>query len=187
MIDDAHNAVALLRSQPGIDPERVYVLGHSLGAYLAPRIAEADPTITGIILLAGNARPILDLARDQLQYLNAPPDRLEQLRASAPASYWEDLKSYDPVATARKLEMPILILQGERDYQVTIKEFDLWKSGLQGHENVTFKSYPRLNHLFLEGEGKSLPAEYGKPGHIPDYVFDDIAAFINGGAEDGMH
>ncbi len=183
VIDDALNAVALSRSQPGIDPERVYVLGHSLGAYLAPRIAEADPTITGIILLAGNARPILDLARDQLQYLNAPPDRLEQLRASAPASYWEDLKSYDAVATARKLEMPILILQGERDYQVTMKEFELWESGLQGHGNVILKSYPKLNHLFLEGEGKSLPAEYGKPGHIPDYVFDDIAAFIKGDAD----
>ncbi len=71
------------------------------------------------------------------------------------------------------------ILQGERDYQVTMKEFELWKSGLQGHGNVTFKSYPKLNHLFLEGEGKSLPAEYSKPGHIPDYVFSDITDFIN--------
>jgi dienelactone hydrolase len=182
VIDDALNAVALLRSQPGIDPERVYVLGHSLGAYLAPRIAEADATIAGIVMLAGNVRPILDLARDQLQYLNAPPDRLEQLKTSAPASYWEDLKSYDPVEAARKLETPILILQGERDYQVTMKEFELWESGLKGHGNVVFKSYPKLNHLFLEGEGKSLPAEYGKPGHIPDYVFADIEAFINDGA-----
>jgi dienelactone hydrolase len=180
VIDDALNAVALLRSQPDIDPQRVYVLGHSMGAYLAPRIAEADDTLAGIVMLAGNVRPILELARDQLQYLNAPPDRLQQLKATAPASYWEDLESYDPVATARKLEMPILILQGERDYQVTMKEFDLWKSGMQGYGNVTFESYPKLNHLFLEGEGKSLPAEYGKPGHIPDYVFADIAAFVSG-------
>ena len=178
VIDDALNAVALVRSQPGIDPKRVYVLGHSMGAYLAPRIAEADPTIAGIVLLAGNVRPMLELARDQLQYLNAPPDRLQQLKASAPDSYWEDLKSYDPVATARKLQMPILILQGERDYQVTMKEFELWESGLKGKGNVTFKSYPKLNHLFLEGEGKSLPAEYGKPGHIPDYVYADIANFV---------
>ena len=178
VIDDALDAVALLRSQPKIDPRRVYLLGHSMGAYLAPRIAEADPTLAGIVIMAGNVRSMLDLARDQLEYLNAPPDRLEQLKASAPASYWEDLDTYDPVATARKLKMPILILQGERDYQVTMKEFDLWKSGLQGHDNVTFKSYPKLNHLFLEGEGKSLPAEYEKPSHIPDYVFADIAAFL---------
>ena len=46
--------------------------------------------------------------------------------------------------------------------------------------DVTFKSYPKLNHLLLEGEGKSLPAEYAQPGHIPDYVLDDIANFVKG-------
>jgi len=179
VIEDALNALALVRSLPDIDPRRVFLLGHSLGANLAPRIANADATIAGIVLLAGNVRPMLELAREQLQYLNAPPERLETLKAGAPTSYWEDLNAYDPVASARQLDIPILILQGERDYQVTMKEFELWKSGLQGHGNVTFKSYPKLNHLFLEGEGKSLPAEYSKPGHIPDYVFSDIADFIN--------
>jgi dienelactone hydrolase len=179
VIDDALNALILAKSQPNIGPRRVFLLGHSMGAYLAPRIANAGVTIAGIIMLAGNVRPIMELARDQLVYLKAPPENLQQLKAAAPASYWEDLKTYDPVASARQLSMPILILQGERDYQVTMKEFNLWKSGLQGHGNVTFKSYPKLNHLFLEGEGKSLPAEYMKPGHIPDYVYADIADFIN--------
>lgn len=179
VIDDALNAVALARSQLNIDPRRVFLLGHSLGAYLAPRIARADAKIAGIIMLAGNARPVLKLARDQLEYLNAPPETLETLRAAAPESYWEDLKSYDPIASAQELRIPILILQGERDYQVTMKEFDLWKRGLKGNENITFKSYSRLNHLFLEGEGKSYPAEYDQPGHIPDYVFADIAAFVD--------
>ena len=183
VMDDALNAVALARSQPGIDPHRVFLLGHSLGAYLAPRIAEADKTIAGVIMLAGSVRPMLELAKDQLEYLNAPPDTLERLRSAAPPSYWEDLETYEPVATARRLEMPILILQGERDYQVTMKEFNLWKSGMQGRENVTFKSYQKLNHLFLEGEGKSLPAEYNISGHIPDYVFSDIADFINNTAQ----
>jgi fermentation-respiration switch protein FrsA (DUF1100 family) len=179
VIEDALNALALARSQSGIDPHRVFLLGHSMGAYLAPRIAMADPAITGIILLAGNVRQVLELAREQLQYLNAPPETLQTLQSAAPASYWEDLKSYNPAAIARQLEIPILILQGERDYQVTMKEFDLWKSGLNGKANASFRSYPKLNHLFLEGEGKSNPAEYQKAGHIPDYVFTDIAAFMN--------
>ncbi|MBN1569441.1 MAG: dienelactone hydrolase family protein [Acidobacteria bacterium] len=139
----------------------------------------ADAAIAGIIMLAGNFRLILELARDQLQYLKAPPERLQMLEAAVPSSYWEDLKSYDPLASARKLRRPILILQGERDYQVTMNEFELWKSGLQDYEDVTFKSYPKLNHLFLEGEGKSLPSEYDKPGHIPDYVSADIADYVN--------
>ena len=70
------------------------------------------------------------------------------------------------------------LADGAKDYQVTMKDFELWRAGLKGRPNVTLKSYPKLNHLFLEGEGKSLPSEYSKPGHIPDYVLDDIAAFV---------
>jgi hypothetical protein len=178
VIDDALSALALARQQPGVDPQRVFLLGHSMGAYLAPRIAQGGPAPAGIVLLAGSVRPILDLAREQLQYLGAPPSMLDTLRASAPASYWDDLAGYDPVALARKVQTPFLILQGERDYQVTMTDFNLWKEGLKARQDVTLKSYPKLNHLFLEGEGKSLPAEYSTPGHIPAYVLDDIAAFV---------
>jgi dienelactone hydrolase len=178
VIDDALSALALARQQPGVDPQRVFLLGHSMGAYLAPRIAQGGPAPAGIVLLAGSVRPILDLAREQLQYLGAPLSMLDTLRASAPASYWDDLAGYDPVALARNVQAPFLILQGERDYQVTMKEFELWKEGLKARQDVTLKSYPKLNHLFLEGEGKSLPAEYSTPGHIPAYVLDDIAAFV---------
>ena len=103
---------------------------------------------------------------------------LDTLRASAPASYWDGLASYDPVAVARKVQAPFFILQGERDYQVTMTDFNLWKEGLKARQDVTLKSYPKLNHLFQEGVGKSLPAEYSTPGHIPAYVLDDIAAFV---------
>ena len=178
VIDDALSALALARQQPGVDPQRVFLLGHSMGAYLAPRIAQGDPAPAGIVLLAGSVRPIMDLAREQLQYLGAPLSMLDTLRASAPASYWDDLAGYDPVALARKVQAPFLILQGERDYQVTMKEFELWREGLKVRRDVTLKSYPKLNHLFLEGEGKSLPAEYSTLGHIPAYVLDDIAAFV---------
>jgi dienelactone hydrolase len=180
VIDDVLNAVALARQQPGVDPRRVFVLGHSLGGNLAPRIAQADPSLAGVVVMAGSVSPILDLAREQLQYLGAPASSLEQLKAAAPASYWEDLNGYDPVALARKLQTPMLIIQGERDYQVTMKEFELWREGLKGRAGVTFKSYAKLNHLFIEGEGKSMPAEYGVAGHIPAYVLDDIAGFVKG-------
>ena len=69
--------------------------------------------------------------------------------------------------------------EGERDYQVTMQDFELWQSALAKHPNAIFKSYPRLNHLFQEGEGKSTPLEYSRPSSIPSYVTDDIAAFIN--------
>jgi len=69
----------------------------------------------------------------------------------------------------------MLILQGERDYQVTLADLNGWRAAVGGHAGVTIKSYPTLNHLFLPGEGKSTPAEYERAGHIPDVVLDDIA------------
>jgi fermentation-respiration switch protein FrsA (DUF1100 family) len=76
------------------------------------------------------------------------------------------------------LKTPLLILQGERDYQVTMDNFAAWKKGLAGRPNVTLKTYPKLNHLFIEGEGKSTPADYEKPGHVSEAVIADIAGWI---------
>jgi len=200
-VDDAADAVALLRTLPEVDPKRVYVLGHGLGGNQAPRIAEADGKLAGLVLFAGNVTPLEDGMVEQAQYLGSSPSDLQLLKGeaakvkkldagdedgppvsvgpvTAPVSYWLDLQQYDPVAAAKKLTIPILILQGERDYQVTMKDFGLWKSGLAGRKNVTLKSYPALNHLFMAGEGKSLPAEYAKPGHVAPEVIDDIARFI---------
>ena len=92
----------------------------------------------------------------------------------APASYWLDLRDYHPAQVASTLKMPMLILQAERDYQVTMDDFDGWKKALAGHKNVTFRSYPKLNHMFLEGQGVSSDEEYVKPGHVPGVVVEDI-------------
>jgi dienelactone hydrolase len=200
-VDDAVRAAAALRAQPEVDARRIFVLGHSQGGNLAPRIAQADGKLAGLVLLAGNMQPLEDALIEQSEYLGATPAELQTLRAqvakvkglepgdedappvrlgsvTVPVSYWLDLKTYDPAAVAGKLTIPMLILQGERDYQVTMKDFALWKSAVGARKNVTLRSYPALNHLFIAGEGKSLPAEYGKPGHVAPEVIDDIAKFV---------
>jgi len=96
----------------------------------------------------------------------------------APPSYWLALAGYNPPTRAAKLTMPLLILQGERDYQVKMTEFANWKAALGSKPNVTLKSYPALNHLFIEGTGKSTPAEYQHAGHVSAEVIDDIARWI---------
>jgi dienelactone hydrolase len=204
--DDAAAAVAFLRRQPHIDPSRIFVLGHSLGGMLVPRIAAADPKLAGAIVMAGAARPLEDAIVEQTKYLaNAdgvvtPAEQSQidemtkaaaEIRAltpadaaagkivfHAPASYWLDLRGYDPPSAARALHVPMLILQGERDYQVTMDEFARWKAALAGRPDVTFHSYPALNHLFIAGTGKSLPAEYEHPSHVAEQTVDDIAGWI---------
>jgi len=101
------------------------------------------------------------------------------LRKSAPEAYWKDLEGYKPAQVAAKLTIPMLILQGERDYQITLADLQGWRDALGGSARVTIKSYPTLNHLFLPGQGKSTPSEYERAGQIPDFVLDDIAAWIS--------
>jgi len=96
----------------------------------------------------------------------------------APVAYWRDLKSYDSVGAARSLRMPVLVLQGERDYQVSMEDFRGWKKALWGRAGAALKSYPSLNHLFAAGEGRSTPDEYRKSGHVAAEVVEDIAAFV---------
>jgi dienelactone hydrolase len=202
-VDDALKAVALARQQPDIDPNRVFVLGHSLGGYISPRIAARDGKLAGLIFLAANARPIEDVALEQNEYMvgkNPPPEvlkRLDDLRAEVskvkqlqagksnpmvvmglPSGYLLDLKGYDPASQAKRLTIPMLFLQGDRDFQVTTKDFTIWKNALAGRANAAFHDYPGLNHLFIAGEGKSSPAEYRNAGNVDAKAIQDIAAFI---------
>ena len=208
-VDDAVAAAALLRNQKGVDPSQVFVLGHSLGALLGPRVGERDPALAGLILLAGNTRPLEDVILEQFAYiyslddpsLEKNRDKLAELKkkvarvkdpkltADAPtaelvlgvaAPYWLWLRGYDPAATASRLKLPMLILQGERDYQVTMDDFAGWRKALAGGKDVRLVSYPALNHLFMEGEGKAKPAEYAKAGHVARAVVDEIAAWVKG-------
>jgi dienelactone hydrolase len=205
--DDALAAVAQLRTKKEIDRKRVFVLGHSLGALMAPRIGEGDPAIAGLIIMAGNTRPLEDLVIEQFSYLysldGGPTDKQKEelgeiqkkcarvkeatLKADTPGKelplgvpgvYWLSIRDYHPDQVAAKLAMPLLVLQGERDYQVTMADFALWKKNLAAKQNATLKSYPKLNHLFMEGEGKSKPGEYMKAGHVAREVIDDIATWI---------
>jgi dienelactone hydrolase len=204
-IDDALAALALLRETPGVDAKRVFVLGHSLGATLAPRLGAADAKIRGLVIMAGLTHTLEDTTVRQYEYLlsldgkidpdeqkliervKRDRDRVKQLTAAdidstemlqgIPASYWLDLRGYDPVALAGRLKMPLLVLLGERDYNVTMEDFRDWQK-LSGSKLVTLKSYAKLDHHFEEGEGKSSDADYAVPRNIPRYVIDDIVAFI---------
>lgn len=206
-VDDAVMALEMLAGIEGIEPSRVFLVGHSLGAMLAPMISESTEAEKGFVTLAAPSRPLEDLVLEQYNYLanldgsvtteeqkalddteqqvanvkklepgsQTPPD---QLPLGLPASYWLSLKGYDPPSVAKDLIEPMLILQGERDFQVTMVDFHGWENVLQGKEDVTFKSFPNLNHLFIPGTGPSSPDEYNKPGHVAEAVVRDIADWI---------
>jgi hypothetical protein len=172
-VDDAVRAAELLQKTDRVDARRIFVLGHSQGGYMMPRIMKRAPWLAGVIVMAGNVRSLEVLVKEQSEYLGVPAPKLP-----LPPKYLQDLAGYDPAAEAKKLDMPMLILQGERDYQVTMKDFALWKGAVGGRRNVTMRSYPGLNHLFESGTGKSTPAEYAQPGHVSGQVVEDVAKWV---------
>jgi pimeloyl-ACP methyl ester carboxylesterase len=207
VVDGAKAAVELLLAAPEIDEKRVVVVGHSQGAEQAPRIAAESPGVAGIVLMAPPSRPLQDVALDQFEYFaklhpgNAAVEKMvEDARAfkarlddpelspdeevsfpgtgALKGAYFLSLRGYEPTEVAATLEIPILVLQGDRDYQVTAPDLEGWKKVAGKKANLTIKQYPPLNHLFIAGSGTPRPEEYQAPGHVDEQVIRDIAEWI---------
>jgi len=204
VINDALLAVEILKNNQHVDPNKIFIIGHSLGGMLAPRIASLDNEIKGIVILAGPTRGIEDLWINQTKYIanidgiidenesyyqidliEKQVQKIKQLNMSeneivfgAYKIYWEDLNQYNPVETANNLSIHILILQGERDYQVTLYDFNNWLNSIGSKDNIEYRLYPSLNHLFITGIGDSIPNEYFEEGHVEKKVIDDISTWI---------
>lgn len=197
--DDAVAAVAALAGNKHIDSERIYLLGHSQGGLLAGRIAQRSGKLAGLVLLAAPARPILDLLAEQNRYmahqdgsisaaeqtqLDALATAIAEVRRNPdatlmnlPGRFWQQLEQVDPVADARASGLPVLLLQGGRDFQVIDTDWQRWNTSLRG-ERYRFHHYPALNHLGIAGEGKGSLEEYARPGHVDAGLISDIAQWI---------
>lgn len=203
--DDAVLAAKTLRARPGIDAKRVFVLGHSLGGMMAPRIAQRDPKLAGLVLLAAPSRPLLDILVEQNKRMavlddgrisdeenaaimrladsaKAVRDGREMTAAQSPLGlspdYWRTVDTVDAVADAAKIAQPMLILQGARDIQVVDADWQNWRAAFHDDARVTFKLYEALNHLAIPGEGDGSLAEYARPGHVAPELIADIAGWI---------
>lgn len=202
--DDAVAAVALLAGTPGIDPSHLYVMGHSQGGMLAPRIAARSGKVAGVVLWSAPARSLLTLLPEQNRFLfnrdgaisaeeQAALDRLDAQIAAArgtgavaakdlplglPARYWRAFETVDPVADAQALEQPILLLQGGRDFQVVDADWQRWNQGLAQGPRAQFHRYPLLNHLGIAGEGPASLDDYQRAGAVSPELVNDVAAWI---------
>lgn len=206
-LEDAVLAVKLLRERPEVDPQRIFVIGHSLGGTAIPRIAALDADVRGFVIMAGASLSLEDAVLRQLEYianldgtisdnekkaldkLETQVDRVKTLKAGdevpatdlplgIPVPYWLDLAAHPPTQGIAKVKRPLLVLHADRDYQVVLADFEGWQKALQGKTNATFKRYAKLNHLFIAGEGPSTPPEYLQAGHVAGEVIDDIAKWI---------
>lgn len=207
VFEDVLSAVKLVRNNSITKSSKIVIVGHSLGAMCAPYIAKKTSEVSGIVMMAGPARPLEDIIFDQIKYLAEldsvidESDKKEiagmelqlqvvkddallkkakpnELPLNLPSFYWQSVKKYNHVKTAKSIKQPILILQGERDYQVTLSELAIWKTELESNTKNSFITYPKLNHLFIKGEGKCTPSEYQISGNVEEKVITNITKWI---------
>ena len=200
---DAVMAVQLMKANKLVDGKNVFVLGHSLGGMMAPRIVQKTKA-RGMILMAAPARKLNVLLEEQYRYLTQGKLRnagdsaqLEEMiitirksgdtkQASSlhPDSlalglsfeYWKSINAFNQVQVAQKMKQPILVLSGGRDYQVPPTDAAIWKQSLP--PTTTCIEYPQANHLMMDGQGKPGPDEYQKVSNVNQQVVVDIATWI---------
>ena len=208
-LEDAVNAVQLMARQDRIDPDRVFVLGHSLGGNAIPAVAReletAPAKAKGFIMMAASPRPLDVLMREQYDFLYsllpeitaeqqaekdalfAELDKLQDLDslteddriAGVYSAYWKWLADYDILEAAGEISRPVLLLQGEEDYQVTMEDFGIWKESFGEKETWRMVSYPGLTHIFTPGQKTEGAGIYSGSDRMDAQVIQDIADFVS--------
>ncbi|TDQ08788.1 DUF3887 domain-containing protein [Pedobacter metabolipauper] len=206
LVDDAIAAVELAKTIPAANKSQIYLLGHSLGGMLAPRIATLSPDLKGILLLAAPARKMTDLIIEQNNYMyslskdtsaatkkqmTSLTTEIQKTRLNTlgkmkpdssvlglPASYWIDINNYDQVAVAKSLNKKIFVAQGALDFQVSVADYELWNAALAQNKNAVLKLYPQLNHLMSFQGMKGTSKQYESPASVSEDLVNDIASWI---------
>ena len=177
LVGDTRAAFEYLGTRPEIDPKRVALVGHSEGALTAAVIAAEDRRVAAVALLAGASRPIDSVLVEQTLYtlgLNAPVDPSDEAKMPAvvrglaemfaaarsdpkPAgaaadklSWFRDHLAIDPLEVVRRVRVPVLILNGERDANVLPYHAIELARALAGAGNrrAQVRVFPNLTHLF---------------------------------------
>ena len=214
-IEDAILATEILKADPRINENKVFIIGHSLGGMLAPRIHVMGGNYAGIISLAGSPRYLIDISKDQnMAAIEEMEDGDKKTNAlyemeniwddyynaflilsdneaqnttipgwgGASAYYFKDLYENPTSKYIKDITVPFLIMQGDKDFQVSIeKDFMLWQELLAGRNNATFKLYNGLNHFFMTSTWKTITEyqeEYKIAGHVNTQVLADITEWI---------
>ena len=202
-IDDAVAAALLLRADPRIDPERIYLIGHSMGAMLAPRIAKETPGLfAGIVMLSGTPKTLADIIISQNQAVVDAMSPLEKivgnmqmagLRQSwqnvlngteeeakgkkifgQPAYYFWEMAQYDTAEILKNLDIPSLIINGGSDFQVIDADgIDAWRA-IDLPESVQLSYYPELNHLLMNPQAPETVRGTMQEYDIPCHVAEEV-------------
>ena len=195
--DDTRAQVAWLRGRSDIAGDRHALIGHSEGGIIAPMEAAEDARLAAAVLMAGTAKNGILVVKDQIVW-SIQGDRgvseeqkarviAEQVAAlerdtTAGGAWVRWFRTYDPLATARRVRQPVLILQGALDRQVSAGQADSLGAAIRagGNRDVTVRVFPRLNHLFVPSPTDGSWSEYPTltDPSVSAEVLDTMAAWL---------
>lgn len=210
-IEDAICATEMLKKDSRIDKDKVFIIGHSMGAMLAPRIDAEGGNYRGLILMAGSPRRLEEILIDQneevlrltkgltkwiikkqvakimtmfdgLYQLSDEEAKKKKVGNGTTLYYFKEMGEHAASDYLTITEKPMLIMQGEKDFQATVeKDFQAYKQLLADKNNVKFHLYENLNHAFVPsvyGNIMKAKQEYNIEQHIGEDVITDIAKWI---------
>jgi len=199
---DTHKWIAAIRQKTGASC--VWLLGHSEGALVALAAAQQADGICGVIVASGAGRKLSDLIREQLRsnpanapVLNSAMAALDSLDRGQrvdvtnmnPAllplfrpqvqDFLIDMFRQDPAKLAASLKVPLLIVQGERDVQVSTTDA---KTLASAQPKAKLALIPRMNHVLKDVESDDRAANlatYADPSlPIDPALVDVIVKFV---------
>ena len=201
-VADTHSWIASVRRATGA--KCVWLLGHSEGGLIALTAAHRPKRICGVITVAAVGRRFGDVIREQLkanpanQPLLGPamatidaleagrrvnsatlPAPLQKLFADDVQPFLIELFAENPPRLAAALKVPLLIVQGDRDFQVTVEDARVLAAA---QPDARLAILPGVNHVLKIPERDDRAANiaaYADPGlPIAPSAIEAIAGFV---------
>ena len=205
-IEDALLALAMLRDDKRIDSDRVFILGHSMGAMLAPRIDAEGGDVRGLIMMAGTPHRLEDIVIRQLNQgrgtnlllglvtrlegkyfarkfnglyeLSDEEAKKKKFAGNITLYYFKEMGQKTASDYLLESSKPVLIMQGGRDFQVLADDdFKAFKEQLADRSNITYKLYPELNHCFVPAIYDDI-LKASKEYSVERHIGEDVIADI---------
>lgn len=184
LVDDGRRALASLAARPEIDPRRIFVIGHGEGALMASILAgeRRKRPLAGVVLLAAAGRNLRELVYDEIRAsmlgqrdaeIRAAVQRARDVHEAAladgdlPASsvaaraWMIEAFGEDPLTRLKAVKVPVLALQGDKDFQVSPeRDFGPIVELLSKRKSCTTQLVAGVDHLFKPESGVSTPGHY---------------------------
>ncbi len=205
-IDDALLAVEMLKKDERIDHDRIFIIGHSMGAMLAPRIDAEGADVKGLVLMAASPYRLEEIVLRQLKqsggsrsilkwiigleykYFSGKFSGLYQMSdedakkkkfaGNLTLYYFKEMGRKTAADYLIESRKPVLIMQGGKDFQVLAEnDFRKFQELLSGRDNTVFRLYPDLNHIFVNGMYSDI-LKASKEYSVERHIGDDVIGDI---------